>query len=99
MTMSSPRCEERESRKSRGTRSAARFSARARGPAADRGERAETRCPLRRVLSGPNTRNIMSTSETRLIEGQNRSPGPRGADPIGCSRSVQTVGKSPSTRL
>ena len=91
MTLSSPRCEERESR-----HGARRFQ-RERGPVGSTG--AETRCPLRRVLSGPNTRNIMSTSETRLIEGQNRSPGPRGADPIGCSRSVQTVGKSPSTRL
>ena len=91
MTLSSPRCEERESR-----HGARRFQ-RERGPRTGRPRTgAETRCPLRRVLSGPNTRNIMSTSETRLIEGQNRSPGPRGADPIGCSRSVQTVG---STRL
>ena len=92
MTLSSPRCEERESR-----HGARRFQREA--ASGDRSTGAETRCPLRRVLSGPNTRNIMSTSETRLIEGQNRSPGPRGADPIGCSRSVQTVGKSPSTRL
>ena len=93
MTMSSPRCEERESRKSRGTRSAARFSARARGPAADRGERADEP-----ALSAPSRSERAEHQEYYVNERNSSHRGTKSIARTPRGRSDRMLSLSPNSR-